>query len=169
MSYYPVIEVGEERDTSTASSEATSNLRAKPAADNLKVESDTTVQIKSEVGALSVELKAKSQPENPHGNFDSCNKYGESFGNRDQTSPRASPVHDTIMGTDLKIESHDHDIIVNVSYSPAVKVGRERDTIKVIPTATSKLSEVKPATDSSRISRRPQTRSNQQFMPRAMS
>ncbi len=152
VSHSPVIEVGEERDTSITSSEATSKLReAKPAADNLKVESDTTVQIKSEVGALSVDLKVKSQPENLNGNFDGYNKYGDSFGNRDQTSPLSSPGNDTIIGTDLKIESHDHDIIVSVSYSPAVKVGRERDTIKVIPTATSKLSEVKPATDSSRI------------------
>ncbi len=111
VSHSPVIEVGEERDTSIASSEATSNLRTKPAADNLKVESDTTVQIKSEVGALSVELKAKSQSENPNRNFDGYNKYGDSFGNRDQTSPRASPDQ----------------LCLGASHSPGWEVGKISD------------------------------------------
>ena len=148
-SHSPTIAVGKDRDMSIASSEATPKLmEANPAADDLKVEPDTTAQAKSEVGALSATLKAKNQPEKLQDNFDDYNKYDD---NRDQTSPLASPGNVTIIGTDPRIKSHDHENVVSVSYSPAVKVERDKDAIKDIPTATSKLNAAKPAADISRI------------------
>ncbi len=151
-SHSPAIAVGKDRDTSIASSEATPKLmEANPAADDLKVEPDATAQVKSEVGVLSATLKSKNQTEKLKDNFDGYNKYGDSSGNRDQTSPLASPDNVTIIGTDPRIESHDHDNVVSVSYSPTVKVGRGKDTIKDIPTVTSELNEAKPAADISRI------------------
>jgi hypothetical protein len=117
----------------------------------LKVEPDVTAQVKPEVGVLSATLKVKNQSENHNGNLDDYNVYGDSSGNRDQTSPLASPGNDTITGTGLRIESHDHDNVVSTSYSPSVKVGRGKDTTKNIPTVTSKRNETTPTVDSSRI------------------